>query len=449
MTNLFKENCMNIGNTFKLCIALSCIIVISLHTYERRMIIEMSSFLNLSEKTTNDLLSMVNDGDQKLNTHFFYANQPVPLFTQFPFLRKEISYIQLGDLPTPIHKMSTLATLYNVPHLYIKRDDLTGQQLDNGERLFGGNKVRKLEFLLADALAYRAPSIITFGCAGSNHATATALYAQRLGLPCILMLKPQPNSYTVRRNLLLDLYSNAEMVYSPTNSLRAAAATFALTQEKLLYGKFPYAFPTGGSNSRGALGYVNAAFELKEQILAGQMPEPTRIYMAINSAGTMGGLLLGIKAAGITTKVYGITVEPADEPNEFLNSVKKIFATTNKLLRDADPAFPLCTLEENDFTIIEDFCGTQYALFTPEATAAMQDMTIYEDITLDGVYTGKACACLLRDLQQGIIDEHEVVLFWNTYYGDTAEELINNLNYAELPQQFHKYFETDVQPLDF
>jgi D-cysteine desulfhydrase len=421
-------------------------IVTIVTAYEHVMISEISSFLQLPKEVTSDLFSLIITPDTTRG-HYFYSQRAIPLFNRYPILYNHLSYIELADLPTPIEKLPNLARLYAVPHLYIKRDDLTGKDLGNDVRLFGGNKVRKLEFLLADALAHQAPSVVTFGCAGSNHATATALYCQELGIPCTVMLKPQHNNHIVQRNLLLNLYAQAEIIFSPTTSLRACATASLLSDTALAYGKFPYVFPTGGSNARGALGYVNAAFELQEQIAQGAMPMPDRIYLPLASAGTIAGLLLGLKATGIQTKVYGITVEPGDSAS-FMNTVQHLFDATNQLLQSLDPQFPTFTCTPHDITIVTDFAGEEYALFTQEAMAAIKKMNEQEKILLDGVYSGKAFAALLYDLQQRSIKKGEVVLFWNTFHAGDCQEFIADLDYTKLPWQFHDYFVTDVQPLD-
>lgn len=211
-----------------------------------------------------------------INNHIIFDINSVPLFENFKELKDTVPYVQLANLPTPIDRCRNLEKVLKLDSIFIKRDDLTGSS-----DLYGGNKVRKLEFLLGDALKNGAKKIVTFGCVGTNHGLATACYANKLGIDCLLMLKHQPNSPVVRQNLLMDHYFNAKIEIFPNNQARKIALDTLLATDK-----DSYFFPTGGSVSLGALGYVNAAFELKEQIQKGSMPKPDVIYLPIGSCGT-------------------------------------------------------------------------------------------------------------------------------------------------------------------
>lgn len=363
------------------------------------------------------------------------------LFTKFPLLQDKIPYVQLCDLPTPIVKMEMLGKALGSENIFMKRDDLTGKHIGNGFHLYGGNKPRKLEFLLADALKNNAKTIITYGCAGSNHALATAVYAHELGLQCILMLKNQPNSYVVRHNLLLDNHYNAQLQFFPNNQIRSNAA-----QEMLQQDSSAYLIPTGGSNATGVLGFVNAAFELAEQIAAKELPEPDLIYVATGSCATTAGLLLGLKAAHIKSKIVAVCVEPEDEKDEFLQGIRNLFTQTNARLHAMDTTFPLYDFPEQDLILNKKFCGTQYGLFIPEAISAINVAKNTENIKLEGTYSAKPIAAIIDDVTHGTIT-NETVLFWNTYCGIDYSHLYDFYDYKKLPLEFHKYFQEDVQPL--
>ena len=364
------------------------------------------------------------------------------LFTAYPQLKKSIPHIVLSDLPTPITKLEHFSDHLGCKNIFIKRDDLSGKNTGNGSHLYGGNKPRKLEFLLADALAHGAQTIITYGCAGSNHALATAVYAHALGLRSILMLRPQPNSYIVRKNLLLDHYYGAQLDYFPDNTTRDAAA-----DELLKTNKNYYRIPTGGSNAIGALGFVEAAFELAHQIKEKAITEPDFIYIATGSCGTTAGLLLGLQAAHLKSKVVAVCIEPEEEVDEFLVKIKKLFTETNDLLHQADTSFPLIEFPEECLILNKKFCGSEYGLYIPEAVAALKLFKELENITLEGTYSGRPIAAIIDDCANNPALQDATILFWNTYCGLDFSPLVKNADYKKLPQDFQRYFEEDVQPL--
>jgi 1-aminocyclopropane-1-carboxylate deaminase/D-cysteine desulfhydrase-like pyridoxal-dependent ACC family enzyme len=374
------------------------------------------------------------------------SKKQIPLFKYFPKLQETMPHIAFCNLPTPVHPLNNLNAQLNM-QIYMKRDDLTGMIDAQGKHLYGGNKPRKLEFELANALLHGATTIITFGSAGSNHAVATGEYCNVLGLNCICMLKPQANSFGVRKNLLMHLNNNVELHYYPTNDFRKVGTLCTWLDQKNTYGDYPYVITTGGSTPLGALGFVNAAFELKEQIDAGLMPEPDYIYVPCGSVGTIVGLLLGCKAAGIRSKIIGITVEPQESPDEFKNAIKKLFSETNQLVHTADESFPLYELNDEDILLELNFCGPHYAVFTQEGIDGMRLLKETENIQLDGTYTAKAFAGMLDHLQTD--RSNKIILFWNTYCGLDFTERIKNLEYKNLPACFHDYFENDVQELGF
>ena len=179
--------------------------------------------------------------------------------------------------------------------------------------LYGGNKVRKLEFLFPDAVAHGADSLFTMGAAGSNHSAATAFWAHEKGLACTLFLRPQHRSYNVLYNLLLDKVVGATIVASETREERAAALVQSACAQRSERARLPYCIPIGGSTPLGIVGLVNAAFEVRDQVQQGLMPEPDYIYVALGSGGTAAGLILGCKLAGLKTRVKAVAVEPGTD----------------------------------------------------------------------------------------------------------------------------------------
>jgi D-cysteine desulfhydrase len=362
----------------------------------------------------------------------------IQLFEHYPLLRNKLPYVSLGNFPTPIQKLDRLGKDIDIDHLYIKRDDLSG-------KVYGGNKIRKLEFLLGHALHDRVKEVLTFGSAGSNHALATAIYAQQIGLKSISMLIPQPNAHYVRFNILMSHYCKAELHQYRSMRFLSVGKIYQLLRHKLKYGKFPQIIPLGGSSPLGTIAYVNAAFELKEQIMEGKMPEPDLIYVALGTMGTVVGLILGLKATNLKSRVISVLV--ANEKFIHLKKMIKLFYKTNSLLHSLDPSFSKFVFSEKDQHIRHDFFGQGYAHFTKEGMDAVARMEKSEGIKLDGTYTGKALTALIDDVKKQYL-RNKVVLFWNTYNSKDFLDVISTVDYRQLPRCFHRYFEEEVQPLD-
>lgn len=362
----------------------------------------------------------------------------LPLFQQFPALQTFLPHVAIGTLPTPVVPWSALGATAGVGALYVKRDDLSGEP-------YGGNKVRKLEFLLARARARGATSVLTFGAAGSNHALATALYARQLGLHPISMLVPQQNARNVQRNLLLGYAAGASLrLFGGRKLVSQGTVEEVIAACRSASGR-PFIIPAGGSAPLGVVGFVNAAFELRDQIEAGQIPEPDRIYVASGTMGTCVGLLLGLAAAGLRTRVVAVRVTTA--PYTTPEKARRLFARTLGLLRKADGSFPALVFPEERFSLRDEFLGEGYARYTEAGAAAVRAARELEGVTLEGTYTGKALACLISDGASGTL-ANETALFWNTYNGRSQEEALKNVDYHQLPGDFHRYFQEPVQALN-
>ncbi len=360
------------------------------------------------------------------------------LFRAYPALEARLPRVALADLPTPVQRLERFGEAVGHDAVYVKRDDVSG-------KLYGGNKVRKLEFLLGHARDIGAGEVMTFGCVGSNHATATAIYANDLGMKSISMLLPQPNAHTVRQNLLMSYCSGAELhAYANSRSLKAGVA-YQLARHRLRTGKTPVIIPAGGSSPLGAIGFVNAGFELKEQVDAGLLPEPHLVYVAAGTTGTAVGLMIGFRAAGLASRVVMVRVTG----EEFVNAPRTLalLHDTVALLRDRDPSFPALAFDASDILMRHDCYGEQYALYTEASVAATRLLRETESVKLEGTYTGKALAALILDARSGALRDR-TALFWNTYNARDVSSAIAGVDYRVLPRACHRYFEDDVQPLD-
>ena len=369
----------------------------------------------------------------------------IPLFEHYPLLREKLAYVTLGEFPTPVQKLERLGAELGIGHLYIKRDDLSG-------KVYGGNKPRKLEFTLGNALRSKAKEVITFGGAGSNHALATAIYARQVGLKSISMLMPQPNAQYVRQNLLMSHYCGAELhlcgagLESARNMpLIYAATIYQLLRHRLKKGRLPHFISPGGSSPLGVTGFVNAALELRKQITDGKMPEPEYIYVACGTMGTAAGLTLGLRATKLNSRVVSVRVTSEKFANA--REMIKLINKTNSLLHSLDASFPRFEFSEVDVDIRHDYFGKRYALFTKEGMEAVSLMRECEGIKLDGTYTGKTLAALIDDAKSGSLQD-KAVLFWNTLNSRDFSDAISSVDYRSLPHDFHCYFEEEVQPLD-
>ena len=292
--------------------------------------------------------------------------------------------VALGLFPTPIQKLENVSRRFGA-NVYLKRDDLTGLGL-------GGNKVRKLEFLLADAKARRAEVVFTTGGAQSNHAMLTAAAANRLGMKPILILKQR--GVTARRgNQLLEHLMGTDVRFVDTDSYDDIYAEMDRVGKAL--GVPYYKIPCGGSNALGSLGYVACAEEI-----AGQGMHFDHLVCAEGSGGTMAGLALGAKLFLPGTRVHGMMVDT--DPFEEI---------TLRLMREAAALMETdLDLSAADFSL-RDLCGPGYAIASPEGNEAVRLLAETEGLFLDPVYTGKAFAGLMQMLTDGTVQPGENVLF--------------------------------------
>lgn len=299
--------------------------------------------------------------------------------------------LSFAHLPTPVEMLPRLSAQLNGPQISIKRDDQTGLA-------FGGNKTRKLEYLLADAQEQGADTLITAGAVQSNHCRQTAAAAARNGFVCALVLTgekpPKPSG-----NNFLDLFLGAEIVWAEgADRDLVLQQTFEIMQST---GRKPYLIPYGGSNPIGALGYVYAVQELLEQI-----EEPHWIIFPSSSGGTQAGLALGGRIFNYQGSILGISID--NLASDLSKRVARLAGETAQAL-GIDQSF-----SPQDILVNDNYLGGGYGIMGEPEVEALNMFARSEGILLDPVYTGRAAAGLIDLIRRGIFTADQRVLFWHT-----------------------------------
>lgn len=303
--------------------------------------------------------------------------------------------VPLASLPTPLEPLPRLSESLGGPRLFIKRDDLTGLA-------FGGNKTRKLELLVADALTKRADTLVTVGAPQSNHCRQTAAAAARHGLRCTLVLRGHPADKR-SGNLLLDHLLGAQVLWSGDRS-REEVMEEVVARERDA-GRNPYPVPLGGSTGLGALAYTMALVEMTGQAEAMGVAFD-RVVVASSSGGTQAGMVLGARLTGFRGEVLGVSV---DEDLDTLQAqVARIATEAAELLGRADRFQP------SDISGNADYLGEGYAVVGEAEREAIEVFARSEGVLLDPVYSGRAAAGMLDLIGRGAIGRDERVLFWHT-----------------------------------
>lgn len=308
--------------------------------------------------------------------------------------------VKLVNLPTPLEKMPRLTKLLNGSQLWIKREDCTGLA-------FGGNKERKAEFAMGDALSKRADIVITVGPIQSNHSRATAAAARKLGLKVVIVLTGEkPSSYD--GNLLLNHLLGAEIRFLEGTPSKLDRARFMeeIAADLRKKGHAPYVIPSGASYPPGAIAYANAMLELFEQARNHNF-RIDHVVHAAGSGGTQAGLVLANKALGSKVNVLGICAEPHTK-DELGKKTIEITKATAKVL-DID-----IVVKPNDVVLNEDYAGEAYEMPTSEALNAIRLVAQTEGILLDPIYTGRAMAGLISLIRQGHFEKGDNIVFIHT-----------------------------------
>lgn len=335
-----------------------------------------------------------------------------------------IPHVELGIAETAVEMLPHLSKDVS-GEVWCKRDDRTSS-------LYGGNKVRKLEFLLGDARARGCKSVITVGALGSHHVLATSLFGKQAGFEVHAVLGPQPPTQHVRENILCDLAASAHLHIVPSFAL-ALPAVRALAWKLRLLGKKPYVIPAGGSNDVGALGYVEAGLELASQFDRGDVPEVRAIYMPLGTGGTVAGAAVGLAAAGVMAEIVGVRVTASALANRHV--LKGLISKVVANLRTCDSRFPdvselaLCNVRIDSLEY-----GSGYGQPT-EAGKHAEARAARDGVTLETTYTAKAVASLLREGKGHY--KNQRLLYWHTLSSADLSPLLNQA--PAVPRAVQKY----------
>jgi len=355
----------------------------------------------------------------------------IPLYRRYPALKK-IPRVSIIQFPTPIEELKQVNRLLGGMNLWVKRDDLTTSK-------YGGNKPRKFEFVFAHALKKKKNRILTMGGTGTNHGLACTILAREFGLKTSLFLTNQPLTHLVRENLLCDHHFGAQLYYTKT-------ALF--TNWKLLFkrisSKLNYHLCIGASNPLGTIGFVNAGLELADQIEAGLLSEPDKIFVALGSMGMAVGLAIGLELAGLKTKLIGVAVTPKSYNSK--NKIMKLAKKTNRILRKADPSIPYVAPRIFDrLSVDRSFFGGEYGRWTHEGITAMKIfITNDPGYQLEPVYTAKVFSALIAYCQENPKAKSETILYWHSRNSVDLSPIYNNVDYRDLPQEFHALFDGTI-----
>jgi D-cysteine desulfhydrase len=352
-----------------------------------------------------------------------------PLFDVLPDLYEKIGWVNLDTLPSPVERLENL----DHDKLWIKRDDVVSS-------VYGGNKVRRLEFVLADLIKKKKDRLVTMGAIGTNHGLASAIFCKKFGIKCTLILFDQEVTSYVLKNLLLFHHYGAELIYSKT-MVRMAADYYFLKRLKYPGAYYLYA---GGSSPLGTLGAVNAAVEYAGQVKEGICPAPDYVICPTASNGTVAGLILGFQLAGFDTKVIGVRTGMKNYgPIEFNTpkTVMRLLRSSYNLLKKNTRSMPDLKFEEPIF--LDDYFGEGYGTPTQKGNEAINIFREKENIKLEPVYTAKACAALL-DLIKSPEYKNNNVLYWHTYNSVDHSSTAQKVDYKKLPKSFHCFFNRPI-----
>jgi len=344
---------------------------------------------------------------------------------KYPRLGKKLPRMQLASLPTPVRELE-FALGSEKRSLSIKYDNLTGS-------IYGGNKVRKLEYIFPRALAKGCKRIATFGAAGSNHALATALYARQAGFDCTCFLSHQTKTALAPATLNMHLRNQTDLV-----RFGGAYRSRIRTLRENLWGKEAWVIPMGGSSWLGTIGFVAAGLELAAQIERQEIPRPDKLYVGAGTMGTAVGLALGLTIAGLSTQVQAVRVSDTSIANE--KAMLALLSKTADMMRRLDDSVPADLAVRANISMHHGFFGPGYAHSTAATEEAIGFAKSQLGITLESTYTGKAMAALLAAMQKPGADELNF-LYWHTYNSVPFDVPTNRpLDEEALPVEFLRYF---------
>jgi len=344
---------------------------------------------------------------------------------QFPALAAKIGKLPLAELPTPLREAGLICAT-GCHRILVKEDNLSGA-------LYGGNKVRKLEYLLHVARQKGCRCVATFGTVGSHHALATALYAREQKLDCICFLSHQKHTASVPAVLNALLQSGAELVpFSGNYSQRIA------TLREHLHGRRVRVIPIGGTSWTSTMGFVNAGLELAAQLEARDAALPERLYVATGTMGTAAGLALGLALAGLPVEVHAVRVSDTSITNEARLAI--LCRKTAMMMRRLDPAVPPGLERQVRLVLRHGFFAGGYAHCDDTTRNAIDTAAEQFGVTLEPTYTGKAMAALLHDAKDAS-SAFESAVFWHSYHARPLDVRRDApVDESRLPPEFLRYF---------
>jgi len=319
------------------------------------------------------------------------------LAARYPLLADRLQKQAFADLPTPVSTVR-FDTSKGARSVLIKHDDVSNPH-------YGGNKIRKLEYIFHRADEHGARRIATFGAVGSNHALATAIFATASGFECTCFLAHQKRTPNIPKTLNMHRRIGTEIVRIGHGIDRLA------TLRRYLHGRRSWVVPLGGSSWLGTVGFVNAGLELANQVAAGDIPVPDRIYIANGTMGSSAGLALGLALAELPTELHAVRVVDSSfaNPRSFARLMRKTTLMMNRL----DPSIPDDLSDRTRLCWRNDFFAEGYAVSDPNTDAAVARARDDLGLSLETTYTGKAMTALLHDLESQEYSG-ENCLFWNT-----------------------------------
>ncbi|MBT8102387.1 MAG: pyridoxal-phosphate dependent enzyme [Gammaproteobacteria bacterium] len=347
------------------------------------------------------------------------------LAAAYPLLADRLRKMPIADLPTPVSTVH-FDTASGSRSVSIKHDDVSSAH-------YGGNKIRKLEYILQRARDRGATRIATFGAVGSNHALATAILAAQTDFDCTCFLGAQPRAPNIARALNMHRRLGTELV--PLGRTVDRIATF----RRFLQGRHCWVIPMGGSSWLGAVGFVNAGLELAHQVESGALTAPHRIYIANGTMGSSTGLALGLALAELPVELHAVRV--VDDHVASPSGFERLMRKTAMMMRRLDPSIPIDLADRTRMRWRDEFLAGGYASFDNATRNAVEVAADAMGLALETTYTGKAMAALLRDLESPDY-AGEKYLFWNTYNSRPLPVTRDRPDVPDnIPPQFMTYFD--------
>lgn len=362
-----------------------------------------------------------------------------PLFEHYPELKKHLPVQRLGQYPTPVHKLENLGKVYGYENLWIKRDDKTSQ-------IYSGNKVRMFEFILSYAKSLNRKTLLSWGSIGSNQILASVIHSQGMDFkPTQALMFKQAVTPHVLTNMRVDRYYGTQMHYAGGYG-RLALKLVYLYLKLWITGQKPFLVPYLASSVPSVMGYVNAMFELKEQIDAGEMPEPDIIFITVGTGGTFAGVILGAILTGIQSRIIGTRITEKIVCNEIMIAFE--INRTIRFFNKIGYSLPIKKIRARDIEMDHTQCGKGYGEPTDQCLQALKIIEETEGIVMDQTYTAKTLASVI-DYMKNATDKTRPILFWNTLNSIDLTEIASQIDdYKDFPKSFHRFLSADADTED-